>query len=93
MRLPSFPEYEVRVRCKFFLNAVTYWLIKTTRMCSNWIVWKFKLVTLPFFLGRHSHPSLSEKLWTSKQVDWTNLLRMDHSQLCCKLLHVTENLS
>jgi 2,3-bisphosphoglycerate-independent phosphoglycerate mutase len=24
MRLPSFLEYEVRVRCKFFLNAVTY---------------------------------------------------------------------
>jgi len=23
MKLPSFPEYEVRVRCRFFANAVT----------------------------------------------------------------------
>lgn len=82
MRLPSFPEYEVRVRCKFFLNAVTYWLIKTTRMCSNWIIWKFKLVTLPFFWGGIAillylkNYGLPNKLIGQSCLEW-------NSQLCC----------
>jgi hypothetical protein len=64
MKLPSFPEYEVRVRCRFFANAVTSWLIKTTRMHSNKLDIQKNLTGHPsIFL---QSPFFIWNLWTLK---------------------------